>query len=96
MKIVLVHNRYRSAAPSGRTLLGTVWAKAQGPLVAGNFVSGMGTQASLVALLVPTALMGAAFPLTMRLYEPKSEALTGKWNPPPVTKLQQVPALVAQ
>jgi hypothetical protein len=37
-----------------------------------------------------------AFSLTMRLYEPKSEALTGKWNPPPVTKLQEVPALVAQ
>jgi len=25
--------------------------------------------------------------LTMRLYAPKSEALTGKWNPPPVTKI---------
>jgi hypothetical protein len=22
----------------------------------------------------------------MRLYAPKSDALTGKWNPPPVTK----------
>ena len=29
--------------------------------------------------------------LTMRLYAPKSEALTGKWNPPPVTKVQEVP-----
>jgi hypothetical protein len=33
--------------------------------------------------------------LTMRLYAPKSEALTGKWNPPPVTKAQAVP-LAAQ
>jgi hypothetical protein len=29
--------------------------------------------------------------LTMRIYAPKSEALTGKWNPPPVMKLQAVP-----
>lgn len=34
--------------------------------------------------------------LTMRLYAPKSEALTGKWNPPPVTKASAVPALTAQ
>ena len=26
------------------------------------------------------------FNLTMRLYAPKADALTGKWNPPPVTK----------
>jgi hypothetical protein len=30
--------------------------------------------------------------LTMRLYAPKSDALTGKWNPPPVMKVQAVPA----
>ena len=29
--------------------------------------------------------------LTMRIYAPKSDALTGKWNPPPVTKVQAVP-----
>lgn len=29
-----------------------------------------------------------AFNLTMRMYAPKSEALTGKWNPPSVTRTQ--------
>ncbi len=29
-----------------------------------------------------------AYNLTMRLYAPRSEALTGKWNPPPVTKIE--------
>ena len=37
-----------------------------------------------------------AFNLTMRLYSPKADALTGKWNPPPVTRAQQLPGLVAQ
>ena len=35
------------------------------------------------------------FTLTMRLYAPKSEALTGKWNPPPVVKTVVAP-LTAQ
>jgi hypothetical protein len=36
------------------------------------------------------------FNLTMRLYAPKSEALTGKWNPPPIEKVQEPVALPAQ
>jgi hypothetical protein len=37
-----------------------------------------------------------SFNLCMRLYAPKSEALTGKWNPPPVMKAQGLPALTTQ
>jgi hypothetical protein len=32
----------------------------------------------------------------MRLYGPKLEALTGKWNPPAVTRVQGLPSLAAQ
>ena len=37
-----------------------------------------------------------SFNLTMRLYGPKAEALTGKWNPPPVMKAQGPSVLQAQ
>ena len=36
------------------------------------------------------------FNLTMRLYAPKSDALTGKWNPSPVLKQSGNPGLTAQ
>ena len=37
-----------------------------------------------------------AFNLTMRLYAPKFDVLTGKWNPPPITRAQMLPSLGAQ
>jgi hypothetical protein len=37
-----------------------------------------------------------AFNLTMRLYAPKSDALTGKWNPPPIVKTETNSPLVTQ
>jgi hypothetical protein len=36
------------------------------------------------------------FTLTMRLFAPRSEALVGKWNPPPVTRAQPITGMVAQ
>jgi hypothetical protein len=36
------------------------------------------------------------FNMTMRLYSPKTDALTGRWNPPPIVKAQDASALSAQ
>jgi len=36
------------------------------------------------------------FNLTMRLYSPQPDALTGKWNPPPVKKMEAVSLLPTQ
>ncbi len=38
----------------------------------------------------------APFNLTMRLYSPQADALTGKWNPPPIRKVQTLAHLVTQ
>jgi len=37
-----------------------------------------------------------SFNFTMRIYAPKSDALTGKWNPPLVKKILRATGLIAQ
>src|SRR5205814_7728911 len=37
-----------------------------------------------------------AFNLTMRLYAPKDDALTGKWNPPPIMNVQGPSEVIPQ
>ncbi len=37
-----------------------------------------------------------AFNLLLRMYAPSMDALTGKWNPPPVTRVQSIPTLGGQ
>ena len=36
------------------------------------------------------------FNLTMRLYAPKAQALTGKWNPPAIVKVSELPSTAPQ
>ena len=59
---------------------------------------------SISKMKVPGEIKGAnwlpapkgGFNLLMRLYAPRSEALIGKWNPPPVTRVQSLPAVGGQ
>jgi hypothetical protein len=37
-----------------------------------------------------------SFNLCTRLYAPKADALSGKWNPPPVIKVLELPATAPQ
>ena len=38
----------------------------------------------------------AAFNLCIRVYGPRSEAVTGKWNPPPVVKVEGPSEVIPQ
>ena len=48
------------------------------------------------AVLGLPVFLGRKAEALYRLYAPKSEALTSKWSPPPVTRVQEVPVLTTQ
>jgi hypothetical protein len=50
--------------------------------------------ATILEARSPVPAPKAPFNLTMRLYSPESSALTGKWNPPAIKKVENM-ALIA-